>query len=282
MVPQGPGLAGVRESLAWRVVSAGVAIPLVLLIVWLGSPWLTAVVGVVTALGVLEYYRLFKDSSVRLLLVPGLLWALLLITNGHLIANGHLGGGWTIPLVAGGLFTLLVMHISLARSPRFLKGWLLTVSGPLYLGLTLSYVPLLRELEQGIQWLVLALFSAFGTDTAAFFAGKAFGRHRMVPRISPEKTWEGAAAGLLAGVAVALLLDALLTLPLTLGEAALLGAGVSMAAQGGDLVESALKRYVGAKDTGRLIPGHGGVLDRLDSVVLSLMLVYYGARWVVP
>jgi phosphatidate cytidylyltransferase len=129
---------------------------------------------------------------------------------------------------------------------------------------------------------VLALFTVFGTDTAAFFVGKAFGRHRMAPRISPGKTWEGAAAGLLAGVAVALLLDALFGLPLALWAAALVGAGVGMVAHGGDLVESALKRYVGAKDTGRLIPGHGGILDRLDSVVLSLVLVYYGARWVLP
>ena len=104
----------------------------------------------------------------------------------------------------------------------------------------------------------------------------------MAPRISPGKTWEGAAVGLLAGVAVALLLDALFGLPLALWEAAILGTGASLAAQGGDLVESALKRYVGAKDTGRLIPGHGGVLDRLDSVVLSLVLVYYGAQWVIP
>ena len=184
--------------------------------------------------------------------------------------------------MAGGLLLLLVPYISVARSSRFLKGWLLAAGGPLYLGFTLSYVLLLRELEQGTQWLVLALFSAFATDTGAFFVGRAFGRHRMAPRISPGKTWEGAAAGLLAGIATALLLDTLFGLPLIFLEAALVGLGASLAAQGGDLVESALKRYVGAKDTGRLIPGHGGVLDRLDSVVLSLVLVYYGAQWVLP
>ena len=185
-------------------------------------------------------------------------------------------------LVVGGLLLLLVLYISLTRSLHFLKGWLFAAGGPLYLGFTLSHISLLRELEQGTQWLVLALFSAFSTDTVAFFVGRALGRHRMAPRISPGKTWEGAAAGLLAGVAVALLLDALFGLPLALWEAAILGTGASLAAQGGDLVESALKRYVGAKDTGRLIPGHGGVLDRLDSVVLSLVLVYYGAQWVIP
>ena len=282
MVSQGLGLASGKESLAWRVISAGVALPLLLLVVLLGSPWLTAVVGVVTAFAVFEYYRLFKNSPVRHLLAPGLLWALLFIANAHLIANRHLGGSWTLLLVAGGLLLLLVLYISVARSLHFLKGWLLAAGGPLYLGFTLSYVLLLRELEQGTQWLVLALFSAFTTDTGAFFVGRALGRHRMAPRISPGKTWEGAAAGLLAGIATALLLDALFGLPLALHEAAVLGVGASLAAQGGDLVESALKRYVGAKDTGRLIPGHGGVLDRLDSIVLALVLVYYGAQWVVP
>ena len=282
MVPQGPGLASGKESLTWRVISAGAALPLLLLVVLLGSPWLTAVVGVVTALAVFEYYRLFKNSPVRHLLMPGLLWAFLFIANAHLVANRHIGGSWTLLLVAGGLLLLLVLYISVARSSRFIKGWLLAAGGPLYLGFTLSYVLLLRELEQGTQWLVLALFSAFATDTGAFFVGRAFGRHRMAPRISPGKTWEGAAAGLLAGIATALLLDTLFGLPLILLEAALVGLGASLAAQGGDLVESALKRYVGAKDTGRLIPGHGGVLDRLDSVVLSLVLVYYGAQWVIP
>ena len=267
--------------MAWRVFSAGAALPLLLLVVLLGSPWLTVVVGLVAAFGVFEYYRLFKDSPVRHLLVPGLIWTLLFIANAHLIANRHLGGSSTVLLVVGGLLLLLVLYISVARSSRFLKGWLLAAGGPLCLGFTLSYVLLLRELDQGTQWLVLALFSAFATDTGAFFVGRALGRHRMAPTISPGKTWEGAAAGLLAGIATALLLDTLFALPLTLLEAALVGLGASLAAQGGDLVESALKRYVGAKDTGRLIPGHGGVLDRLDSIVLALVLVYYGAQWVV-
>ena len=265
----------------WRFLSAGLALPVLLVVVVLDSVWLTAALSVVTVLSVFEYYRLFSGSSVRHLLGPGLVWAVLLIANVYLIVSGRIESIWTIPLVLGGLILFLGVYVSITKSSHFIGGWVFAVLGPLYLGLTLSHALLLRELEQGSQWLILALACTFSTDSAAFFLGRAFGKHHMAPRISPGKTWEGAAAGLLAGVGVILLLDVLFELPMSLWQAAILGTGASLAAQVGDLAESALKRYVGAKDAGRLIPGHGGILDRLDSIVLTLVLVYYGALWVI-
>ena len=266
-----------KGSLAWRMASAGVVLPLLLLIILLGSPWLlTTLVALAAALGVLEYYRLLKDRGIRLP-AAGLLWTVLFVLN------AHLAGDWALraaALVAGGSLLLLVLHLLAVRSPGGAKGWLLAVLGPLYLGMTLSHAVLLRQLDQGAQWLGLALFTVFVTDTAAFFVGRAVGKHRMAPRISPGKTWEGAAAGLIAGIGTALLVSRLLDLPPAIWEAALLGGGISLLAQLGDLLESALKRYTHAKDAGRLIPGHGGLLDRLDSIVLGLVLVYYGARWI--
>lgn len=265
----------------WRFLSAGLALPVLLVVVLLDSVWLAGALSVVTVLGVFEYYRLFRSSSIRHLLGPGLVWAVLLIANVYLIVSRRIESIWTIPLVLGGLLLFFGVYVSITKSSRSIEGGVFAVLGPLYLGLTLSHALLLRELEQGSQWLILALACTFSTDSAAFFLGKAFGKHHMAPRISPGKTWEGAAAGLLAGVGVILLMDVLLGLPMSLWQAAILGTGASFAAQVGDLAESALKRYVGAKDAGRLIPGHGGILDRLDSIVLTLVLVYYGALWVV-
>ena len=272
-----PDLADGNGSLTWRMVSAGVALPLLLLIIWLGAVWLTTLVALAAALGVLEYYRLLRDRALPLLTTAGLLWAVLFVVN------GHAGGDWVLraaALVVAGSLPFLILCLPTFHSPGLAKEWFLTILGPLYLGITLSYAVLLRQLDQGAQWLGLALFTAFATDTTAYFVGRALGRHLMIPRISPGKTWEGAAAGLIAGIGTALLLSVLLDLPLALWEAALLGSGVSLLAQLGDLLESALKRYAHAKDAGKLIPGHGGLLDRLDSVVLGLVLVYYGARWI--
>ena len=120
----------------------------------------------------------------------------------------------------------------------------------------------------------LALFATFGSDTAAFFVGRALGRHRLAPRISPAKTWEGAVAGLVGGIIVSLIIVAIFDLSIGYGHAIILGILVSIFGQLGDLVESLLKRHTGVKESGNLMPGHGGLLDRMDSVVFAGVVVY--------
>ena len=121
----------------------------------------------------------------------------------------------------------------------------------------------------------LALFTTFSSDTTAFFVGRALGKHHLAPRISPGKTWEGAIAGVFGSIIVSLILVNLFGLPLSYGWTILLGLLVSIFGQLGDLVESLLKRNMGVKDSGRLISGHGGFLDRIDSVVFAGIVVYY-------
>ncbi|MCH7483458.1 MAG: phosphatidate cytidylyltransferase [Chloroflexi bacterium] len=119
----------------------------------------------------------------------------------------------------------------------------------------------------------------FATDTGAYAVGKLVGRHKMAPRISPGKTWEGAAGGLVAGTGATVALVAVLgPIETALAAAALLGAGIAIAGQAGDLAESWLKRLAGAKDSGTLIPGHGGILDRMDSLFPVFPLVYAASR----
>jgi phosphatidate cytidylyltransferase len=155
----------------------------------------------------------------------------------------------------------------------------LAVLGAVYCGLMLSALVRLRQLENGAIWIFLALAVTWANDTGGYFAGRAFGKHKLYPRISPSKTVEGAIGGLafsvLWGVGVFKL--GLPTLPLWGG--AVIGLGASILGPLGDLSESAMKRAFGAKDSGKLLPGHGGMLDRLDALLFTAPFVLLCARW---
>ena len=258
------------DSLVRRIASAVIGIPVILLFIWLGTFWFVSFVSVAALLGLLEFYRLSGVQKLWLQRIPGLILTALLVINGHVETV------WAAPLVLVGLLMLLVSHV---WTPLTARPWLLTVAGSFYLGATLAYAVLLRRLDHGGQWVLLALLATFSVDTSAYLIGRAVGRHHMAPRISPGKTWEGAVASLAGGVGATLLLAMAFSLPMRIWEAAVLGIGISLVAQAGDLLESALKRVAKAKEAGQLIPGHGGLLDRLDSVVFTLVLVYHSATW---
>jgi phosphatidate cytidylyltransferase len=162
-----------------------------------------------------------------------------------------------------------------------LVDWAYTAAGAFYMGWTLSLFLVLREETKGFEWVLVVLLGTFATDTGAFFTGRVLGRRPLAPRISPGKTWEGAIGGFLFGAGTVLALTTWLELPISTWEGAALGALVGVSAQAGDLVESMIKRASGVKDSGRLIPGHGGTLDRLDSVVFVIVVVYHFLIWVV-
>ena len=152
------------------------------------------------------------------------------------------------------------------------------------MGWLLSHFVALRGEADGRNWVLFALFTTFASDSAAFFIGRAWGRHHLAPHISPRKTWEGAVAAVLGAIIVSLLFT--LRTPLQAPfdywwQAILLGLAVSVFGQLGDLVESLLKRNMGVKDSGKAMPGHGGFLDRMDSVVFAGIVVYYYVIWLV-
>ena len=159
-------------------------------------------------------------------------------------------------------------------------GFLFLLAGPVYVGFFLGHGLALRDLAGGTEnlgrsWLLFTLLVVFACDTGAFAVGRLLGRHRMTPRLSPNKTWEGAAGGLLASIGAALLVGVVFELGVALWQQALIGAAASVAAQVGDLAESALKRAANAKDSGSIMPGHGGILDRMDSILFALPAVFY-------
>jgi phosphatidate cytidylyltransferase len=261
-----------HSALALRLLTAAAGIPLLLLVVFVGGPLYTAVVAAALVLGFLEFAR-------AMTLGRSALSAAGAITVAALALAAHGGGGALVAVLSAGLIVSLVVLVVHGEPPAGLAPWALTLAGVLYAGLLGQHAVGLRLLPDGRDWVVFALFTTFATDTGAYAIGRALGRHRLAPRLSPGKTVEGAAGGLIVGAAAAMALNAALDLGEPPPTILVLGAAAAVAAQLGDLAESLIKRAAGVKDMGTIIPGHGGVLDRLDSLLFVLPLIYYAARW---
>jgi len=253
-----------------RVITALLGIPLLIAVIWFGEPWFTILVAIWGVLAVFEFYRLVAASKVPPLTYFGLIWTLLFILSPHFDY-----GIITPPLLASAVVLPLIWLLLRPQKETAFAGWAWTIAGILYVGWLLSYLVALRGLDAGRDWLFFALFTNFGSDTAAFFVGRTWGKHHLASSISPGKTWEGAIAGVFGAIMVSLGLVALFSLPLSYWQAILLGLLVSIFGQLGDLVESLFKRNMGVKESGKLMPGHGGLLDRMDSVVFAGVVVYY-------
>jgi phosphatidate cytidylyltransferase len=267
-----------------RVITAAIGVPLIILAIWFGDPWITIFIAAAALAGTYEFYQMASFDRREPLLFLGLLWTLALVLNPH-YRNSDL-----LPIVvtAAILVSLVCLLVRPSREKAFGR-WAWTMVGALYVGWMLSYWLHLRGLEDGRNWVYLAMLTTFANDTAAYFIGRARGKHKMAPAISPAKTWEGAIGGLVGAVAGAVviamvlkLISAALGVPFAFGywQIIVLGFLVGLFAQVGDLVESLLKRQMGVKESGNLLPGHGGVLDRFDSLIFVGAVVYYYVIWV--
>jgi len=147
--------------------------------------------------------------------------------------------------------------------------------GLLYVGFLLSHLVLLRGLTSGLAWIFFLLFVIFLGDTSAYYVGKVFGRHGLYRRVSPNKTVEGAIAGLAGSLICALIFWSLVFRPFSFGHCVVLALGMGLLGQAGDLCESMIKRSAGVKDSGRILPGHGGILDRIDGLFFAAPFLYY-------
>jgi phosphatidate cytidylyltransferase len=181
----------------------------------------------------------------------------------------------------GGVLIPLAWVTLRADPDTALQDWSWAVGGIMYVGLLGSTIVLLRELPNGRDWVYLTVFSTFAADTTAYFVGRAFGRQKLAPHISPGKTVEGTLGGFAGAFAMAVVLNYALGLRLEAALIVPLALLLPFFAVLGDLAESIIKRGMQIKDSSHVIPGHGGALDRLDSLLFTFPLVYFFAIWVV-
>jgi phosphatidate cytidylyltransferase len=253
-----------------RIVVSVVLLPLVIGVVYLGGWWLFGLALVAGMIALHELFRLARE--LRPLVLAGYLGFVLALLGAQLGGLAWMTGGLVITL----FFSFLFFGLSHER-PSATGSFGVTVLAATWVGGGLGFLLLLRDIPDHGFWAVIAvLFTVFAADTAAFFFGRTLGRHRMAPVISPGKTWEGFAAGIVAGMLAAFLIlykdrDEFLTIPEALG----LGAAVVLASVCGVLFESAVKRDLHVKDSGRLLGGHGGMLDRLDALLWAGPAAYY-------
>jgi phosphatidate cytidylyltransferase len=236
-------------------------------------PWFfAAVIVLFTAIGLSEYFAMALPAHAPERFT-GMVLGLVVATGVATRDPALRGAAVSLTVIAGFAF-LLARHGDLEAA---VQRFGLTVLGVLYVGFFLPHVILLRERPDGWRWILFAIAAVFGSDTGGYFVGRAYGAHKLMPAVSPSKTIEGAVGALVGAVLASLLMQVLVHRTLGVEEAILLGLVMSVLAQFGDLCESALKRAFGAKDSGWIIPGHGGILDRLDSLLFPFVFAYYYA-----
>ena len=264
-----------------RIVTAAVLIPLVLLLVLKGHFWLLILAAAVVALAAAWEFMALADAGGAKL--PRIL---VLIAIGVLFACAFRNADLIGPaLCAVGLLLFLVCVF---RSPldRVLRDAAASLFCLVYIGFTLCTLPLIGAQEGGPSLLLLLLCVVWSGDTAAFYVGKSIGRRKLAPKLSPNKTWEGTVGSVAGSLVITVVLIELakfltgrgfdlLAYPGSVWNWLLLALILNAAAQLGDLAESALKRGAGVKDSGTLLPGHGGVLDRIDALLLAAPVLWY-------
>lgn len=269
------------RSLTRRLVTAAIAMPVVIALVWYGG-WVLFAGGItLLGLGIYELHTMFHKLGYTPLTILSytfgvalFLGAIINPTWRQTVMEGTISG-----LVLGSLSWLLIRRQSLGTA---LLDWALTLVMTLYLAWPLSYLLTLRGMTPGTSdprfwWLMVVFFGVWAFDSAAYFTGRFFGRHLLAPIVSPGKTWEGC----IGGAALSMAAVFVFTRPIHPGVAwyhvIALGLLISFAATIGDLAESLIKRQVDVKDSGTFFWGHGGVLDRIDSLLFASVVVYFYA-----
>jgi len=271
------------RQLTTRLLTAAAGVPAVIVCSLVGGiPFLLAM-NFFIGFGLFEFYRMMEAKGIRPYKTVGVIAGL--VVSWYVYFQGGFYSSLFLTLVL-----IVIMVLELLRRDGELAVFHIssTIFGVFYVAWLGSHVILLRQLGENLpeqdlggMFVILAFTLAWGTDTGAYFVGHAIGRRKLLPRVSPDKTLEGALGGAAFALIAAFIAKATFAGFLSLGDALVLGVVSPVMATLGDLVESLMKRDVRIKDTSRALPGHGGMLDRFDSVLFVAPLVYYYLRFVV-
>ncbi len=267
-----------RNIIKQRIITALIALPLLILCILYSSQGLFAgLMFLVSALALHEFYRMALPENRRM-------EGSLSVAAGVLCSVGLVYASSTsfmlLSIVLPCLFLALVYLLRFQDMQTVSRDFAVSLLGLLYIPLLLSHAVLLRALPAGRDWIFLVLLVVMASDSLAYFVGRKWGKHRLYEAVSPKKSIEGSLAGLLGGVLGAMSCKLWFFAELSTMDVLLLGLGVGAFSQLGDLIESLFKRSFGVKDSGTIIPGHGGLLDRLDSLLFAFPVTYYYAVWV--
>ncbi|HYK36207.1 phosphatidate cytidylyltransferase [Alloacidobacterium sp.] len=264
-----------------RVLTAVILIPMVLLLVFKGPFWLiTLAAAAVAVLAAWEFLALADASGAKTPRIAVLCGIVLLFVCIFFRPE------YATPLLGCLNFAVFIICAFRSPLPRVLPDTAYSVFGLLYIGLSLTTIPLLSAQENGDSLLVFLFFVVWVGDIVALYVGRAFGRRKLAPSISPNKTWEGSIGSVAGSLLVTLLLIFLggvltrnnfdlISYPGPVWRWLVLAVLLNIAAQVGDLIESAVKRGAGVKDSGSLLPGHGGILDRIDALLLAAPVLWW-------
>ncbi|MFN2153501.1 MAG: phosphatidate cytidylyltransferase [Anaerolineales bacterium] len=255
-------------------------LPIGLVLIYLGGWAFSTLVMLILGLAAWEYGRLFKSGGFQpadVLLIGGTV----LLAFGR-AWNGFASADWILGLLVLASMTYHLLAYERGRD-QAASDFAITLSGILYLGWLGAYLISLRQLPNGMWWILLVLPSVWLADSGAYFVGRAIGKHKFSPRLSPKKTWEGFFGGIVFGVLGGALLAYILNLfepgVITPLQGLITGLLLALITPLGDLGESMVKRQFGIKDSSNLIPGHGGVFDRIDSWLWAGVIGYYLILW---
>ncbi|MBN3033138.1 MAG: phosphatidate cytidylyltransferase [Candidatus Saganbacteria bacterium] len=255
-----------------RTITALLGVPVILACIFYGGfPFLILVLAL-ALLAVNEFYNLMmKKGFFPAYYVGNAITASFVIFAYYALKRNWEPGHSAILTLAAAI--AMISGVFLKREKDTIVDVAVTILGMVYVGWFLSYLFFIRSLTEHGGYLFFLVFTVWAMDIAAYLAGRVFGHTPLMPSVSPKKTWEGALAGFVVCLIAAAIFSQ--TAQLAIGHALILGALIGIFGQISDLIESLIKREAGAKDSSDLIPGHGGVLDRIDSFVLTAPLMYY-------
>ncbi len=262
-------LATASRNLLFRFATAAILLPVALAAVWAGNPPLLILTAILVLIGLWEMRSIAIAAGwgfIPWVAYPlGVAFLLLPLANTtQAIVLAAIAGA----VIAAGIVASGLTSSGASRWTGLVAG----IGSAFYVGGLAASLPATRGESAGLAWVLLLLAAVWAYDIAAYFTGTAIGRHRLAPRLSPNKSWEGVAGGFAGAIAAAAIVSLFVSIGLWL--AVLVAALIALASQVGDLFESALKRWANLKDSGRLLPGHGGILDRLDSLLFAGPVAY--------